>query len=335
VKPLRIGTRGSALALWQANYVADLLKMQRAVETEIVRIRTSGDRLQSASPAQINEQIGSEGGKGIFIKELEEALISGEVDLAVHSMKDVPTEIPASLTFAAILPREDPRDCLISRSCHALKDLPSGARVGTSSLRRQAQIRHVRTDLEALNLRGNVDTRIRKLDAGEFDAIVLAVAGVNRLGLSNRITQVLDPDLMLPAVGQGAIGIETRAQDWDTSERVAALDSAEARACVTAERALLHELQGGCQIPLGALARLVRPGSHDERLSSSWDSKAATQEILIEAAVFSADGKEFVRHSERGSSADPIGAGKRLGRILLDAGADRLLRLAGRSVGQL
>jgi hydroxymethylbilane synthase len=329
VKTLRIGTRGSALALWQANYVAALL----AVKTEIVRIRTSGDRLQSASPAQINEQIGSEGGKGIFIKELEEALISGEVDVAVHSMKDVPTEIPASLTFAAILSREDPRDCLISRSGKALDKLPPGARVGTSSLRRQAQIRHVRPDLEALSLRGNVDTRIRKLDAGEFDAIVLAVAGVNRLGANDRITQVLDPALMLPAVGQGAIGIETRAQDWDTSDAAATLDSVETRACVTAERALLHELQGGCQIPLGALALLVPGvglGSHDERLSSSWDSKAATQEVLIEAAVFSADGKEFVRRSERGSSADPVGAGKRLGRTLIDAGADKILRLVGR-----
>jgi hydroxymethylbilane synthase len=317
VKVLRIGTRGSALALWQANHIADRLACLHHVRTELVHIRTSGDRLQSASIAQLNAAIGAESdAKGIFVKELEEALLAGTVDLAVHSMKDVPTEIPAGLEFSAITRREDPRDGLISLKGRSLKNLPGGALVGTSSLRRQAQIRHYRRDLEVLDLRGNIDTRLKKLDAGEFDAIVLAMAGVNRLGMTARVTQVLKPDVMLPAVGQGALGIETRAHDAATSEMVAALDDSETHACITAERALLHELQGGCQIPLGAWARFE------------------VGELLIEAAVFSADGAEVVRGEQRGSHADPARVGKCLGKVLLEAGADKLLRLAGRSVGQ-
>jgi len=349
VTRLRIGTRGSSLALWQANHIAARLAQLHGIETEIVRIRTSGDRLQSAPVAQINEQIGSESGmKGIFIKEIEDALLANTVDLAVHSMKDVPTEIPRGLAFTAITRREDPRDCLISRSGRTLKGLPQGARVGTSSLRRQSQLRHYRPDLEAVDLRGNVDTRLKKLDAGEFDAVVLAMAGVNRLGATARVSQVLNADVMLPAVGQGALGIETRSGDRQTSDMVAALDDAETRACVTAERALLHELQGGCQVPLGAWARLVGSGSLGGRSFSSDNAGGSKEgalapegsaprasesaEILIEAAVFSVDGKEFVRREERGSSADPAGVGKRLGQILIDAGADRILRLAGRVV---
>jgi hydroxymethylbilane synthase len=317
VKRLRIGTRGSPLALWQANHIAELLAQRHAIETELVRIRTVGDHLQSASVAQVNAAIGSESGsKGIFIKELEEALLADAIDLAVHSMKDVPTEIPDGLEFAAITRREDSRDCLISREAATLNTLAAGARVGTSSLRRQAQLRHHRPDIEAVDLRGNVDTRLKKLDAGEFDAIILAVAGVNRLGLSSRITQVLEADVMLPAVGQGALGIETRANDTETSRLAVALDDGETRACITAERALLHELQGGCQVPLGAWAHL------------------ADGEIYIEAAVFPADGREFVRRHSRGSAANPAAAGKRLGEILISAGADKILRLAGRTVGQ-
>ena len=314
---LRIGTRHSALALWQANHIADRLAHLHGVETELVRIRTSGDRLQSAPIAQINEVIGGESGaKGIFIKELEDALLAGTIDLAVHSMKDVPTEIPDGLAFPAVTRREDPRDCLISRSGRSLKGLPPGARIGTSSLRRQAQLRHHRPDLEAVDLRGNVDTRLKKLDAGEFDAVVLAVAGVNRLGATARVTQVMNADVMLPAVGQGALGVETRAGDVRTGELVAALDHTDSRVCVTAERALLHELQGGCQVPLGAWAQL------------------SNGELHLEAAVFSTDGREFVRREERSDSADPAGAGKRLGQILIEAGADRILRLAGRTVGR-
>lgn len=316
MKRLRIGTRGSALAQWQANFIAERLKASAPVEIEIIRIRTSGDRLQSApmdkSLAEMSTQVGM---KGVFIKEIEDALLSGTVDIAVHSMKDVPTETPAPLAFTAITQREDSRDCLISRQGRTMKTLPHGARIGTSSLRRQAQLRHHRPDLEAADLRGNVDTRIRKLEAGEFDAIVLAMAGVNRLGLAGKITQVLEPEIVLPAVGQGALGIETRASDTETSRLVALLDHAETRACVTAERAVLRTLQGGCQIPLGALAHVQGDRLH------------------LEAAVFSARGTEHVQSSDEGPVAEADAIGARLGAALIEAGADDILRMAGRSVG--
>jgi hydroxymethylbilane synthase len=317
VNPLRIGTRGSALALWQANHIADALKRLQGREVEIVLIRTSGDRLQAASVAPMNGSIGSEAGtKGIFIKELQEALMAGSIDLAVHSMKDVPTETPPGLLLAAITRREDPRDCLISANGGTLKTLPSGARLGTGSLRRQAQLRHHRPDLDVLDLRGNVDTRLKKVESGEFDSIVLAMAGINRLGLAHRVTQVLDEDIVLPAVGQGALGIETRADDPRTSQLVSALDDEQTRACVTAERALLEALQGGCQVPLGALASL-RGG-----------------ELHLEAAVFSTVGSEYVRCSENGSVEEARAIGLRLAAALIESGAEKLLRLAGRSVGQ-
>jgi hydroxymethylbilane synthase len=312
VKALRIGTRGSPLALWQANHIAERLAQLHGIETKLVRIRTAGDRLQSTSLSQASVPAD---GKGIFIKELEDALLAGTVDLAVHSMKDVPTEIPAGLAFPAVTRREDVRDCLISRDARTLENLPPGARIGTSSLRRQAQLRHHRSDLEMADVRGNVDTRLRKLAGGEFDAIVLALAGLKRLGVADKVTQVLDANVMLPAVGQGAIGIEMRAEDRHTLEFVAALDDAETRACIIAERALLHELQGGCQVPLGAWARLV------------------SGDLLLEAAVFSADGRDFVRRDDRGSPRDAHAVGKRLGQALIGAGADRILRLVGRSVG--
>lgn len=313
MKPLRIGTRGSALALWQANHVRDRLAKLHGIESEIVRIRTSGDNFATSSISQLNTESGM---KGVFIKEIEDALLAGTVDLAVHSMKDVPTEIPAGLVFAAITKREDARDCLISHNGRLLAHLPPGARVGTSSLRRQAQLRHFRSDLETADLRGNVDTRLKKLAAGEYDAIVLAMAGVNRLGAASQVTQVLGPEIMLPAVGQGALGIETRADDRETSQFAASLDDAETRPCVTAERALLRELEGGCQIPLGAFAR------------------PQASEIFLEAAVFSPDGKEFVRGEDRGPAANAEEIGKRLARSLIERGADRILRLAGRSVEQ-
>jgi hydroxymethylbilane synthase len=312
-KPVRIGTRGSALALWQANHVRDELARLHGVEAELVRISTSGDRMQSAPVAQVAE---AGAGKGIFIKELEDALLAGTVDIAVHSMKDVPTETPAGLVFAAITRREDARDCLISRANRALKGLPSGSRIGTSSLRRQAQLRHVRPDLSIVDLRGNVDTRLRKLDAGEFDAVVLAMAGVNRLGASERVTQVFKEVMMLPAVGQGALGIETRGDDPEVVALVAMLDHAETRACVLAERALLRELEGGCQIPVGAWAKIGADG-----------------EMKMEAGVFSVDGEEAVRRIDHGALADAEKVGVRLAQALIEAGADRILRLAGRTVG--
>jgi hydroxymethylbilane synthase len=316
-RPLRIGTRGSALALWQANHVRDELARLHGVEAELVRIHTSGDKMRNASVAQINAQIGAEGsGKGIFIKEIEDALLAGSVDIAVHSMKDVPTETPVGLVFAAIPRREDPRDCLISRQNRVLKGLPAGARIGTSSLRRQAQLRLARPDVHVTDLRGNVDTRLKKLAAGEFDAIVLAMAGVNRLGAGDKVTQVFKPDVMLPAVGQGALGIETRADDSGTLALAASLDDVETRGCVTAERALLRELQGGCQVPVGAWARIAADG-----------------ELEIEAGVFSPDGTEAVRRSNCGSPSDAEAIGVRLAHALIEAGANRILRLVGRSVG--
>jgi hydroxymethylbilane synthase len=318
VKPLRIGTRTSALALWQANHIAEALKRLDGREIELVLIRTSGDRLPSAaSVAQMNVPIGPEAGsKGIFIKELEEALLAGTIDLAVHSMKDVPTETPPGLALAAITRREDPRDCLISRAGGTLKTLPRGARIGTSSLRRQAQLRHHRPDVDVLDLRGNVDTRLKKVESGEFDSIVLAMAGLNRLGLAHKVTEVLDEDIVLPAVGQGALGLETRADDLLTSRLAAALGDEETRACVTAERALLEALQGGCQLPLGALGSL-RGG-----------------ELHLEAAVFSAAGSEHVRCSENGPIEQARAIGLRLAAALIESGAEKLLRLAGRTVGQ-
>ncbi len=309
MKPLRIGTRGSALALWQANHICERLLNLHHIECETVRIRTSGDQLQTGSVTLI-------GNKGVFIKELEDALLAGTIDLAVHSMKDVPTEYPDGLVFPAITKREDPRDCLIARDARKLNELPEGARVGTSSLRRQAQIRHHRSDLQLGDLRGNVDTRLKKLAAGEFDAIILALAGVTRLGASDKVTEVLPAEIMLPAVGQGALGIETRANDSAAVKLVATLDDADTRACITAERALLRELEGGCQVPLGAWARI--DGA----------------ELLLDARVLSPDGREDLRRSKRGDAADAEKLGKRLGRELIEAGADRILRLLGRSVGQ-
>ena len=308
MKVLRIGTRGSALALWQANFIRDQLAERQRVTAEIVIIKTSGDKFQEAA-------IGQMGLKGVFIKELEDALLDGRADLAVHSMKDVPTELPRGLQISAITKRDEARDCLVARRGEKLDDLKSGARVGTSSLRRQSQLRHYRHDLDVRDLRGNVDTRIRKLDAGDFDAIVLAKAGLNRLGLGGRATQVLDPNVMLPAVGQGALGIETRADDGETLGIVRDFDDEEARACVTAERALLAELQGGCQVPLGAWARI------------------GAGELHIDAAVLSVDGANCVRGNSCGTISSAERIGRELGRRLLNSGADRILQIAGRVTG--
>jgi hydroxymethylbilane synthase len=308
LKTLRIGSRGSALALWQANHIRARLVEMHGIKSEIIRIHTSGDHFQTAAIAQI-------GTKGVFIKELEDALLAGTIDLAVHSMKDVPTDTPQGLAFPAISKREDVRDCFISHHGVTLEKLPSGSRVGTSSLRRQAQLRLHRPDLEPVELRGNVDTRMKKVAAGAYDAIILAKAGVDRLGMTEKITEVLSTAIMLPAVGQGALGIETRVADRETSRLVEALDDEDTRSCVTAERALLRELEGGCQVPLGAWARLGAGG------------------LLLEACVLSPDGKEHLRREQHGPPEDAEKIGKRVGQILLEAGADRILRLAGRSVG--
>ncbi|MGB7024086.1 MAG: hydroxymethylbilane synthase [Candidatus Acidiferrales bacterium] len=307
---LRIGSRGSKLALWQAEHIRTRLSNDGGIESEIVIIKTSGDRFQSASVTAI-------GGKGIFIKEIEDALLDARVDIAVHSMKDVPTATPSGLCFPAVTEREDPRDCLVSRRGESLGTLPHGARVGTSSLRRQSQLRYFRKDLRVTEMRGNVDTRLRKLETGEFDAIVVAKAGLDRLGLSDNIAEVIAPEIMLSAVGQGALAIEARESDESLRETLASFDDGETRAAVTAERALLAELEGGCQVPLGAWGRIERGA------------------LRLDARVLAADGSESIAGNASGPMANAEEIGRRLARELLDGGAGRLLRLAGRSVGEI
>ncbi len=305
MRPLRIGSRGSALALWQAEFVRDWLAQSAGAAAEIITIRTAGDHYQQGSVAEI-------GRKGVFIKEIEDALLAGTVDLAVHSLKDVPTEIPEGLALVVIPRREDPRDCLVSRGGAGLAALARGARVGTSSLRRQAQLRRVRPDLDVRELRGNVDTRLRRVEEGALDATVLAYAGVRRLKLEARVSEVLSQELMLPAVGQGALAVEAREGDRATTERLAALEHPETRVAVTAERAVLATLEGGCQVPLGAWGRI------DEG------------RLLLDACVCAADGSEMVRDQVAGSPEQPEALGRALGGKLIAAGADRLLRMAGR-----
>ena len=259
---LRIGSRGSQLALWQANHVADLLRRQgHAVEIEI--IKTTGDKITDVALAKV-------GTKGMFTKEIEEALAEGRVDLAVHSLKDVPTELAPEFTLAAIMQREDPRDAFISVKHARLEDLPQGAKVGTSSLRRQCQLKALRQDLEIFPLRGNVDTRLRKLESGEYDAIILAAAGVRRLGLETNVRSRISADIMCPAVGQGALAIETRRSDQQTKALLAFLNDSDTHAAIECERALLGSLGGGCQVPIGAYAEirggrlhLRRPAGHE------------------------------------------------------------------------
>jgi hydroxymethylbilane synthase len=303
---VRIGSRGSMLAKWQAQHIAELLNAL-GVSTEIAYIKTSGDRFQNAGINQI-------GVKGVFIKEIEDALLDRRVDIAVHSMKDVPTETPRGLEFPAICKRENPHDCLVSRGGVKFADLPSGARVGTSSLRRQAQLRHARADLKFLELRGNVDTRLQKLESGEYDAIVLAKAGLDRLGWSARITEVLSADVCVPAVGQGALGIEARKDDHEIIGLIRKLDHAHTRAEITAERALLHELQGGCQVPLGALARA--------------DGEAMT----ITACIASMDGKQTVTRMIAGPIIKAEALGYQLAKQMIAGGAEGILKQTRSSV---
>jgi hydroxymethylbilane synthase len=305
VRKLRIGSRGSKLALWQAQHIQQKLREAAgstgsAAESEIVIVRTSGDAMPEAPIAAV-------GTKGVFIKELEDELLAGRIDLAVHSMKDVPTELPGGLIIAAIAKRADPRDCLLSRDGLGLAALPSGAKVGTSSLRRQCQLKRYRGDLEIRDVRGNVDTRIRKMEAGEFDAIVLAKAGIDRLGLASRITETLEPAVMLSAVGQGAMGVEIRADDAETANLVRGLDDSDTHRAVEAERSLLQRLEGGCQVPLGALASIE------------------SGRLTLDAAVFSADGGESVRRKISGLAEEAESLGKRLAEELLKAGAEAIL----------
>jgi len=308
VRLLRIGTRGSLLAKWQAESVRKQLFALAGVEAEIVIIKTSGDKMQQSPLTQI-------GGKGIFIKELEDALLDESIDLAVHSVKDIPTETPSRLSFPAVCRRDDIRDCLISATGSTLANLKRHARVGTSSLRRQAQLLHLRPDLDIRELRGNVDTRLRKVGDGQYDAIVLAKAGLDRLGWSERISETFSPEVFMPAVGQGAIAVETRLGDNETADLLAKLDDSETRSSIIAERAMLKTLQGGCQVPIGAWARIERG------------------EMVIEACVTSADGLQFVKQRLTGPPEQSAELGEQIARLLIEAGAQSILEEVGRQRG--
>ena len=296
---LRIGSRGSQLALWQANHVASLLRGQ-GHQTEIEIIKTTGDKITDVALAKV-------GTKGMFTKEIEEALADERVDLAVHSLKDVPTELQPEFTLAAIMKREDPRDAFISIHYSSIEELPKNARVGTSSLRRQCQLKTVRPDLEIIPLRGNVDTRLRKLESGEYAAIILAAAGVHRLGLDQNVRQIIAPEIMCPAVGQGALAIECRKSDSHVRELLSFLDDPATRAAIECERALLGSLGGGCQVPIGAYSR-QQPGG----------------QLHLTAMVGRPDGSLLLRENAEGS--DPEQLGRETAQKLLSRGADQILR---------
>jgi hydroxymethylbilane synthase len=294
---LRIGSRGSKLALWQANHVAALLRSHgHSVEIEI--IKTTGDKITDVALSKV-------GGKGLFTKEIEEALLANQVDLAVHSLKDVPTELQPEFSLAAVMKREDPRDAFISIRFRHLEELPQGARVGTSSLRRQCQIKAIRPDLEVISLRGNVDTRLHKLESGEYDAIILASAGVFRLGLDQNVRYRIPPEQMCPAAGQGAMGVEILSSNHRMQEILAFLDDRDSRRTTACERALLRGLGGGCQVPIGAWAQ-----PHDG-------------ELILTAVVGRPDGSEMLREWAMGS--DPEKLGRETAKTLLKKGADRIL----------
>ena len=310
---LRIGSRGSQLALWQANHIADLLRSQgHTAEIEI--IKTTGDRLQEVTFAQV-------GSKGMFTKEIEEALAGGQIDLAVHSLKDLPTELPQPFALAAVPPRVDPRDAFVSEKYTNLASLPLGARVGTSSQRRRAQLKALRPDIEAIEFRGNVDTRLRKLGEGQVDAILLASAGLDRLGKTDWIRERLDPSIFCPAAGQGALGIETRKDDYGIIEALAFLDNPATRFAVTAERAALAALGGGCQVPIGIHCRQSR-----SNIGSS-DEEGPQDEIF--GVVASPESGAVVRifHTQLRGGNDPAALGRLAAKMLLDQGAGELLAL--------
>lgn len=311
-----IGTRGSKLALWQAEWVkAELQRMNPGLEIELNKIKTTGDKILDVPLAKV-------GGKGLFVKEIEEALLRGDADLAVHSMKDVPTDFPEGLYLAVICEREDPRDAFIAQNkqqgARRLKDLPQGATVGTSSLRRSCQLLSKRPDLKIVQLRGNLETRFRKLDEGQFDAMILATAGVKRLGWQQRITEVIEPQLSLPAIGQGAVGIECRINDEYINQLIAPLNHKETSICVRAERALLKRLQGGCQVPIAAYATIK-----DGRL-------------IMDGLVGSVTGDRIIKEHLEGTIEDAETIGITLGEKLLSKGADKILaEVYGREINPI
>ena len=335
-----IGTRGSKLALWQAEWVkAALMELNPGLEVELNKIKTTGDKILDVPLAKV-------GGKGLFVKEIEEALLRNEADLAVHSMKDVPTEFPDGLHLAVIREREDPRDAFITAIQNSnftfqnFRELPQGARVGTSSLRRSCQLLSIRPDLKIEQLRGNLDTRLRKLDEGRFDAIILAAAGVKRLGWGERITEILSPEVSLPAIGQGAVGIECRTDDEFINKLIAPLNHPDTAVCVRAERALLKKLEGGCQVPIAAYARLI--DSNKLRVTStelkdndkesldasrSSDSSLVTRHslLVLECLVGSVSGDRIIRDRIEGAPGQAESLGVGLAEMLLSQGAKKIL----------
>ena len=309
---LRIGSRGSQLALWQANHIAALLRAQgRAVEIEI--IKTTGDRLQEVAFAEV-------GSKGMFTKEIEEALADGRIDLAVHSLKDLPTELPEPFVLAATPPRVDPRDVFVSVTYANLASLPQSASVGTSSQRRRAQLKALRPDIEAIEFRGNVDTRLRKLVEGQVDAILLAAAGLDRLEKTERVRERLEPKDFCPAAGQGALGIETRKDDLATIAAVAFLDDAETRFAVTVERAALAALGGGCQVPIGVHCRPA--------LEKAARGAEPLDEVFAVVANPETGAAVRVYHRAPRSNSDPVALGQLVAKMLIEAGAAPLLEAA-------
>jgi hydroxymethylbilane synthase len=300
-KTLRIATRKSALALWQANHVQDLLKESHpGIEIELVKIVTQGDRILDRPLAEI-------GGKGLFLKELERAMLDGEADLAVHSMKDVPAEMAEGLVLDAVLPRANPYDALVSRGGQVLADLPAGSRIGTSSLRRKSQLLALRPDLEVADLRGNVDTRLRKLDEGQYDAIILACAGLQRLGLGERITETLQPPDWLPASTQGIIGLQCRQDDSDTRSLIEPLADSDTMVVASAERAVARVLEATCQVPLAAHA-VLESGT-----------------VRLKSIVSTTHGKESIRASGEAPASDAVALGERVAADLLTNGAGRII----------
>jgi len=296
-----IGSRGSQLALWQANWVkSELERLHSNADIDIRIIATSGDKIQDVPLSKI-------GGKGLFVKEIEEALLANEIDLAVHSMKDVPMELPTELGISVITKRENPLDALISKNGEKLADLPQGATIGTSSLRRSSQLLKYRDDFKIHPLRGNVDTRLRKVEEGKYDAILLASAGLNRLGWANRITEEISHDILLPAMGQGALGIETRLDDTKIYDFISTLNHEQTHYAVSAERSLVGRLDGGCQVPIGAYAR-VEKGL-----------------ITLKGLVASLDGEIIYKLENVGPVDDAINIGQELGAQLLKMGANEIL----------
>jgi len=300
-RTLKIATRKSALALWQANWIKSTLEgMHEGLEVELVKIVTKGDKILDVPLAQV-------GGKGLFVKEIEDALLDGRADIAVHSMKDVPTEFPEGLHLAVITKREDPRDAWFSNDGKGLDDMPVGAKIGTSSLRRKVQLKARRPDLEFEDLRGNVDTRLRKLKEGLYDAIVLAAAGVKRLGVDENVTDYIGADDVLPAVGQGAVGIECRIDDPETHALINPLIHRDSEVAVSAERSFLATLEGGCQVPIASFCEV------------DGDS------IRLRGLVGSLDGKTIIEGERKGAAADAVKLGNELANELLDKGAREIL----------